>query len=72
MRAIASFRKDIYSPVLETLNVSGMGVEHISTKTQQWASMQGYGYWETKYHCTDNNINKLMMKHGTPYIKEKR
>ena len=71
MRAIVEFRKDVYSPVLAEYNVAGRGHNHIQEKCALWGQMQAYGYWSTVYNLTSAKFDKLMQKHGTPYIQKR-
>jgi len=70
MKAIVEFRKSVYEPVLAEYNVSGRGHNHIQEKCALWGQMQSYGYWSIVYKLTSAKFDKLMQKHGTPYIQK--
>jgi hypothetical protein len=71
VRAVVEFRKDVYSPVLAEYNVAGRGHNHIQEKCHLWGQMQSYGYWSVVYNLESANFDKLMQKHGTPYIQKR-
>ena len=70
MRAIVEFRESVYGPVLAEYNVAGRGHNHIQEKCALWGQMQSYGYWSIVYNLTSAKFDKLMQKHGTPYIQK--
>jgi hypothetical protein len=71
MRAIVEFRESVYGPVLAEYNVAGRGHNHIQEKCALWGQMQSYGYWSIVYNLTSAKFDKLMQKHGTPYIQKR-
>jgi len=71
MRAIVEFRESVYGPVLAEYNVAGRGHNHIQEKCALWGQMQSYGYWSIVYNLTGAKFDKLMQKHGTPYIQKR-
>ena len=71
MRAIVEFRASVYGPVLAEYNVAGRGHNHIQEKCRLWGQMQSYGYCSTVYNLTSAKLDKLMQKHGTPYIQKR-
>ena len=71
MRAIVEFRKSVYEPVLAEYNVAGRGHNHIQEKCALWGSMRGFGYWSVVYNRESASFDKLMQKHGTPYIQKR-
>jgi len=71
MQAIVNFRKDMYSPIELSLNVAGRGSEHIWKICSIYSQSRGFDwpYWETYYHRSNDRLDRLMLKHGTPTIK---
>jgi len=71
MQATVKFRANVYGPVLAEYNVAGRGQNHIQGKCALWGQMQSYGYWSIVYNLTSAKFDKLMQKHGTPYIQKR-
>ena len=73
MRAIVEFRqKCIRDQCWLIYNVAGRGLQPYTVKTcALWGQMQSYGYWSTVYNLTSAKFDKLMQKHGTPYIQKR-
>lgn len=71
MKAIVEFRESVYGPVLAEYNVAGCGHNHIQEKCHLLGSMRGFGYWSVVYNLESASFDKLMLKHGTPYIQKR-
>ena len=60
MHSILTLRKDYYSAVAETLNLSARGISEAENIAGIYAESKDYGYWQLNFHRYEESAPKLI------------